>query len=128
MSDTKGVAIKTDGHLTWLKWHRGHRQAGDISFTRQRIAERRYGFAPIVVIAIGPALLAGDLFAVDHQLRTAFARDHPALDGLDFAPGRILRVERDQALETFQATRAIGHHQFGFHASILMCGHVKPRL
>ncbi len=39
MSERNGIAIDTEGHKTWLKWHRGHRYAGDISFTGQRIAE-----------------------------------------------------------------------------------------
>lgn len=37
--DRSGIAIDQAGHKTWLKWHRGHRYAGDISFTGQRIAE-----------------------------------------------------------------------------------------
>ncbi|OLP57604.1 glycerophosphodiester phosphodiesterase [Rhizobium rhizosphaerae] len=35
----RGVAIERDGHKTWLKWHRGRRQAGDLSFTRHRLIE-----------------------------------------------------------------------------------------
>ncbi|MGR6429416.1 glycerophosphodiester phosphodiesterase [Rhizobium sp. PAMB 3174] len=34
-----GIFLERDGHKTWLKWHRGHKQAGDISFTWERIAE-----------------------------------------------------------------------------------------
>jgi glycerophosphoryl diester phosphodiesterase len=34
-----GIFLERDGHKTWLKWHRGHKQAGDISFTWDRIAE-----------------------------------------------------------------------------------------
>jgi len=64
MSDTTGVAIKTDGHLTWLKWHRGHRYAGDISFTRQRIAE---GMALGASVEIDLVCFAGDGFAVLHD-------------------------------------------------------------
>jgi len=37
--DRNGIAIDHAGHKTWLKWHRGHRYAGDISFTGQRIGE-----------------------------------------------------------------------------------------
>lgn len=64
MSDTTGVAIEADGHLTWLKWHRGHRQAGDISFTRQRIAE---GMALGASVEIDLVCFAGDGFAVLHD-------------------------------------------------------------
>ena len=64
MSDIKGIAINTDGHLTWLKWHRGHRQAGDISFTRQRIAE---GMALGASVEIDLVCFAGDGFAVLHD-------------------------------------------------------------
>ncbi|WP_244619142.1 glycerophosphodiester phosphodiesterase family protein [Rhizobium sp. 18055] len=39
MSERSGIAIDEAGHKTWLKWHRGHRFAGDISFTAQRIGE-----------------------------------------------------------------------------------------
>lgn len=39
MSERSGIAIDQAGHRTWLKWHRGHRFAGDISFTGQRISE-----------------------------------------------------------------------------------------
>jgi len=34
-----GLYIERDGHQTMLKWHRGHKQAGDISFTPERIAQ-----------------------------------------------------------------------------------------
>lgn len=34
-----GLYIERDSHQTMLKWHRGHKQAGDISFTPERIAQ-----------------------------------------------------------------------------------------
>ena len=34
-----GIAIVRDGHKTWLKWHRGRKQAGDLPFTGERIVE-----------------------------------------------------------------------------------------
>ena len=34
-----GLYIERDGFSTMLKWHRGHRQAGDISFTPERITQ-----------------------------------------------------------------------------------------
>jgi glycerophosphoryl diester phosphodiesterase len=34
-----GLYIEHDGFRTMLKWHRGHKQAGDISFTPERIVE-----------------------------------------------------------------------------------------
>ena len=34
-----GIAIVRDGHKTWLKWHRGRKQAGDLPFTGERILE-----------------------------------------------------------------------------------------
>lgn len=37
MSD--GLYIERNGFRTMLKWHRGHKQAGDISFTPERIAQ-----------------------------------------------------------------------------------------
>lgn len=39
MSDRRGLFLELDGHRCLLKWHRGRRFAGDIAFTRQRIAE-----------------------------------------------------------------------------------------
>ncbi|MFT4180857.1 MAG: glycerophosphodiester phosphodiesterase [Rhizobium sp.] len=39
MSDRRGLSLELDGHRCLLKWHRGRRFAGDIAFTRQRIAE-----------------------------------------------------------------------------------------
>lgn len=35
----EGLYIERDGFRTMLKWHRGHKQAGDISFTPERIIE-----------------------------------------------------------------------------------------
>lgn len=35
----EGLYIERNGHQTMLKWHRGHRQAGDISFTPERILQ-----------------------------------------------------------------------------------------
>lgn len=40
MSKADAVAIRSDtGHVTWLKWHRGRKQAGDPNFTGARILE-----------------------------------------------------------------------------------------
>jgi len=34
-----GIAVVQNGHRTWLKWHRGRKQAGDLPFTGERILE-----------------------------------------------------------------------------------------
>ncbi|MCX5496729.1 glycerophosphodiester phosphodiesterase [Kaistia dalseonensis] len=34
-----GIAIDSDGHRTWLKWHRLQRERADIPFTPRRLAE-----------------------------------------------------------------------------------------
>lgn len=40
MSHADAVAIRSDdGHVTWLKWHRGRKRAGDPNFTGARILE-----------------------------------------------------------------------------------------
>lgn len=87
------VAIERDGHRTWLKWHRGHKRKGDVSFTRDRIAE---GLAAGAAVEIDLLCHAGGGFAVLHdetldkattgagrvadatagELRGLFLRDH----------------------------------------------------
>lgn len=63
MSD--GIKIVTGGHVTWLKWHRGHRQAGDISFTPERISE---GLSLGASVEIDLVCHAGGGFAVLHDV------------------------------------------------------------
>ncbi|MGV2125063.1 glycerophosphodiester phosphodiesterase [Agrobacterium vitis] len=91
MSD--GLFIERNGFRTMLKWHRGHKQAGDISFTPDRIAE---GMALGASVEIDLVCHAGGGLAVLHdevldkattgqgpvrgasvdQLRSLFLRDH----------------------------------------------------
>jgi glycerophosphoryl diester phosphodiesterase len=59
-----GVSLEIDGHITWLKWHRGHRQAGDISFTAERISE---GLALGASVEIDLVCHADGGFAVLHD-------------------------------------------------------------
>jgi glycerophosphoryl diester phosphodiesterase len=61
---SEGVKLETDGHITWLKWHRGHRQAGDISFTAERISE---GLSLGASVEIDLVCHAGGGFAVLHD-------------------------------------------------------------
>lgn len=61
---SEGVRLETDGHITWLKWHRGHRQAGDISFTAERISE---GLSLGASVEIDLVCHAGGGFAVLHD-------------------------------------------------------------
>ncbi|WP_028745784.1 glycerophosphodiester phosphodiesterase [Rhizobium mesoamericanum] len=60
----RGIAIERGGHRTWLKWHRGHRFAGDISFTGERIIE---GMELGASVEIDLVRFAGDGFAVLHD-------------------------------------------------------------
>jgi len=64
MLEGRGVAIEGAGHRTWLKWHRGHRFAGDISFTRERIVE---GMELGASVEIDLVRFGGDGFAVLHD-------------------------------------------------------------
>jgi glycerophosphoryl diester phosphodiesterase len=59
-----GIFLERDGHKTWLKWHRGHKQAGDISFTWERIAE---GMRLGASLEIDLLCHAGGGFAVLHD-------------------------------------------------------------
>jgi hypothetical protein len=53
---------------------------------RIRIAEARYRFSPIIVIAISTALFAGNSLAISHETRALRAGDHLAIE--DGKPGR----------------------------------------
>ncbi|WP_431324191.1 glycerophosphodiester phosphodiesterase [Rhizobium sp. YTU87027] len=64
MLEGRGVAIEQCGHRTWLKWHRGHRYAGDISFTAERIIE---GMELGASVEIDLVRFSGDGFAVLHD-------------------------------------------------------------
>jgi glycerophosphoryl diester phosphodiesterase len=64
MLDGRGIAIERGGHRTWLKWHRGHRFAGDISFTGERIVE---GMELGASVEIDLVRFAGNGFAVLHD-------------------------------------------------------------
>jgi len=64
MLDGRGIAIDRAGHRTWLKWHRGHRFAGDISFTGERIIE---GMELGASIEIDLVRFGGNGFAVLHD-------------------------------------------------------------
>jgi len=64
MLEGRGIAIEQAGHRTWLKWHRGHRFAGDISFTGERIVE---GLELGASVEIDLVRFAGDGFVVLHD-------------------------------------------------------------
>lgn len=64
MLDGRGIAVERAGHRTWLKWHRGHRFAGDISFTSERIVEGMELGASVEIDLVG---FGGDGFAVLHD-------------------------------------------------------------
>ena len=83
MSDRRGIGVETDGHWTWLKWHRGHRFAGDVSFTRQRIAE---GMLLGASVEIDLVRFRGDGFAVLHD---------ETLDRATTGTGRVLDASED---------------------------------
>jgi glycerophosphoryl diester phosphodiesterase len=83
MSDHRGIGVETDGHWTWLKWHRGHRFAGDISFTRQRITE---GMSLGASVEIDLVRFRGDGFAVLHD---------ETLDRATTGTGRVLDASED---------------------------------
>ncbi|WP_086999167.1 glycerophosphodiester phosphodiesterase [Rhizobium sullae] len=83
MSDRRGIAIERDGHRTWLKWHRGHRFAGDISFTRRRIAE---GMLLGASVEIDLVRFRGEGFAVLHD---------ETLDRATTGTGRVLDASEE---------------------------------
>jgi hypothetical protein len=58
---------------------------------RLRIAEARDGLAPVLVVAISPALLARNLLAVDDEARAAGAGDDFAVE--DGEPVRSVSVQ-----------------------------------
>lgn len=64
MLEGRGIAIERAGHRTWLKWHRGHRFAGDISFTGERIVD---GMELGASVEIDLVRFAGNGFAVLHD-------------------------------------------------------------
>ena len=64
MLEGRGIAIDRAGHRTWLKWHRGHRFAGDVSFTGVRIVE---GMELGASVEVDLMRFAGDGFAVLHD-------------------------------------------------------------
>lgn len=64
MPERSGISIEANGHRTLLKWHRGHRYAGDISFTRERIVE---GMALGASVEIDLVRFADEGFAVLHD-------------------------------------------------------------
>ena len=64
MLEGRGIAIDRAGHRTWLKWHRGHRFAGDTSFTGARIVE---GMELGASVEVDLMRFAGDGFAVLHD-------------------------------------------------------------
>ncbi|TCU39192.1 glycerophosphodiester phosphodiesterase [Rhizobium azibense] len=83
MSDRRGIAIETGAHRTWLKWHRGHRFAGDISFTRRRIAE---GMLLGASVEIDLIRFCGAGFAVLHD---------ETLDRATTGTGRVLDASQE---------------------------------
>lgn len=103
---SNGISIDTDGFRTMLKWHRGHKQAGDISFTPERIVE---GMAIGASVEIDLLCHAGGGMAVLHdelldkattgtgavrsttadQLRRLFLRDENGAP----SPHRIMLIE-----------------------------------
>ncbi|MCE6075669.1 glycerophosphodiester phosphodiesterase [Agrobacterium vitis] len=104
MSD--GLFIERDGFRTMLKWHRGHKQAGDISFTPNRITE---GMALGASVEIDLVCHADGGLAVLHdtvldkattgqgpvraasaeQLRSLFLRDYTGQP----SPHRVMLIE-----------------------------------
>ncbi|OWK22652.1 glycerophosphodiester phosphodiesterase [Rhizobium yanglingense] len=83
MSDRRGIAVETGAHRTWLKWHRGHRFAGDISFTRRRIAE---GMLLGASVEIDLIRFCGEGFAVLHD---------ETLDRATTGTGRVLDASQE---------------------------------
>ncbi|AJD45201.1 glycerophosphodiester phosphodiesterase [Rhizobium sp. SEMIA 4085] len=83
MSDRRGIAVDTGAHRTWLKWHRGHRFAGDISFTRQRIAE---GMLLGASVEIDLIRFCGEGFAVLHD---------ETLDRATTGTGRVVNASQE---------------------------------
>jgi len=101
-----GIFIDTDGFHTMLKWHRGHKQAGDISFTPERIAEGMARGASVEIDLVchaggGMAVLHDELLdkattgvgpvrgATADQLRKLFLRDTNGAP----SPHRIMLIE-----------------------------------
>jgi glycerophosphoryl diester phosphodiesterase len=82
MSERSGIAIDEAGHRTWLKWHRGHRFAGDISFTGQRISE---AMALGASVEIDLVRFNGAGFAVlhDEMLNSATTGEGRVLDATE---------------------------------------------
>lgn len=60
----EGIFIERAGFRTWLKWHRGRRQQGDIPFTRNRILQ---GMQDGASVEIDLVCHAGGGFAVLHD-------------------------------------------------------------
>ncbi|OLP58870.1 glycerophosphodiester phosphodiesterase [Xaviernesmea oryzae] len=119
---SRGISIRRDGHETWFKWHRGRRQAGDLSFTRHRLIEGlrlgasleidlvRYadpGFAVLhdetldaATTGQGPVLAASaeTLRGLRLRLENGQPTDHPVMLIEDL--GRLIAETRAEAGET----------------------------
>ena len=94
MRKRTGIFIETNGHRTLLKWHRGHRYAGDTSFTRERIAE---GMALGASVEIDLVRFADSGFAVlhDETLDRATTGQGPVLEATaDYLRSLHLRDHR----------------------------------
>lgn len=96
-----GLYIERDGFRTMLKWHRGHKQAGDISFTPERIAQ---GMALGASVEVDLLCHADGGFAVLHD------------EDLDRAttghgPVALASTETLRGLHLRDATGAPSHHR-----------------
>ncbi len=83
MSDRRGILLETGEHRTWFKWHRGHRFAQDLSFTRERIAEAMKLGASVEIDLVR---FDGDGFAVLHD---------ETLDQATTGTGPVLKASAD---------------------------------
>ena len=79
----RGIAIERDGHKTWLKWHRGRREAGDLSFTRHRLIE---GLRLGASLEVDLLRYAGPGFVILHD---------ETLDAATTGQGRVLAASAE---------------------------------
>ncbi|MBB4953984.1 glycerophosphoryl diester phosphodiesterase [Agrobacterium vitis] len=116
MSD--GLFIERNGFRTMLKWHRGHQQAGDISFTPERIAQ---GMALGASVEVDILCHADGGFVVLHDAH---------LDNATTGQGPVAQASAAslQSLCLRDATGAPTHHrvmlleQLGHLLATTLCG------
>jgi len=94
MSDRRGLFLELNGHRCLLKWHRGRRFAGDIAFTRERIAE---GMAIGASAEIDLQRYGDDGFVVlhDEDLHPATSGKGPVIAATREALGRLHLRDKD---------------------------------